>query len=183
MVEFLMLLGDSTPRDNHIRANLERRLAAPLRQPEAAPLPLEERIAGLERLLEDEADKRFVLIGRSSGARVVTKVAANPAYSPRIAAVVALGYPFRHPARGLEPERYIHLHLLRAPCLIVQGTEDNYGGRDVVASYALPDRICVQFVETNHQLELPPGEWDAIGASIRRFVSGVLEAPSWRPAA
>lgn len=177
MLQYLMFLGDSTPRDDHIRKELVKRLAVPIRRPERDLLPLDERIARLERLLAEESASRFVLMGRSSGARVVTQVAANPVFSDRIAAVVAVGYPFCNPRRGHEPERYMHLHHLEAPCLIVQGRDDEYGGPSSVAAYNLPAGINVRFFDTNHRLEPPEGVWAEIGACIRDFLGEIIRAP------
>ena len=53
-----------------------------------------------------------VLIGRSSGARVVSACAAN---TNQVVAVICLAYPFKHPNKPIEENRYIHLDSITVP--------------------------------------------------------------------
>lgn len=183
MLQYLMYLGDSTPRDDHIRKQMVKRLAVPIHRPERDLVPLDERVSALEELLSFQPESRFVLIGRSSGARVVTQAAANPAVSQQVAAVVVLGYPFRNPRRGYELDRILHLYRLGRPCLIVQGTDDEYGGPRSVAAYHLPASIDVRFFPTDHRLEPPDEVWVDIAACIRGFLADKLGAASVKSAA
>lgn len=72
--------------------------------------------------------------GKSMGGRMATHLAAAPerwSGSPRLAGVVAFGYPLRPPGpRG--GDRITHLQRLAVPTLIVQGTRDTFGGPDDV---------------------------------------------------
>lgn len=176
LTQYLMLLGDSTPRDDHVRRRLARLLRVDMRRPEVGCPSVHERVKHLEALLRFEPSSCFVLFGRSSGARVVTQVAANPAFAPQIAAVVALGYPFRNPNRPEEPERYLHLPQLTVPCLIVQGAADAYGGLADILNYQLSSSTRVRFCDADHRLEPPDAVWDEIGRCVRGFLDGALSA-------
>ncbi|CAN5138556.1 alpha/beta fold hydrolase [soil metagenome] len=86
--------------------------------------------------------------GRSMGGRVSTMVADE--LGPP--GVVCFGYPF-HPPGKLEQLRTAHLEGLRAPLLIVQGTRDEFGTREQVASYTLSPTVEIEWVEgANHGL-------------------------------
>jgi pimeloyl-ACP methyl ester carboxylesterase len=115
-----------------------------------------------------------VLIGRSSGARVVTLYA----HRRTAGAVVCLGYPFRPPNKEPEPDRYAHLARIGVPTLILQGLHDAYGGANIVADYPLSPNVTVQFLDTNHQFPLPPQTWDEIGRIVLGFCRRVFHGKS-----
>lgn len=79
----------------------------------------------------------FVYGGRSSGARVACRAAADDAIAPRPAAVLALAFPVHPPGRP-DRNRMAELDAVAAPTLVVQGERDPFGmpdsraGRDVV---------------------------------------------------
>lgn len=107
-----------------------------------------------------------VLIGRSSGAQVVTRFACH--YP--VAAVICLGYPFRHPDHRHEPDRTRHLRRLSTPTLIIQGLHDAYGGLDEVLDHVLSDSIRLHFVEAEHAFQLSAEAWDSVAAAAAVFV-------------
>ncbi|HEV7326106.1 MAG TPA: alpha/beta family hydrolase [Bosea sp. (in: a-proteobacteria)] len=176
---YLYLGGDSYPLDQHIEEALRNRLAEPgtlflgereivgpiIHQGFARRAHLEDAIASLGR-------SGIVLIGRSSGARIVTMLAAERPGDSAVGAVVAIGYPFRHPERADEPERYAHLPTLVTPTLIVQGERDPYGGLDCAARFRRPPIVNVVMVDGDHELRLLEQQWDQVTALIRGDAAG-----------
>jgi predicted alpha/beta-hydrolase family hydrolase len=74
------------------------------------------RLAGLD----------FVYGGRSSGARVACRAAADDAVLPRPIAVVALAFPV-HPPGQPDKLRTAELDAVPVPVLVVQGDHDPFG--------------------------------------------------------
>ena len=68
----------------------------------------------------------FVYGGRSSGARVACRSAADEAIRPPAVAVVALAFPLHPPGRP-EKSRLPELAGVPVPVLVVQGVSDPYG--------------------------------------------------------
>lgn len=68
----------------------------------------------------------FVYAGRSSGARVACRAAADPGLQPAPAAVVAIAFPV-HPPGKPEKSRLGELDRVGAPVLVVQGDRDPFG--------------------------------------------------------
>ncbi|MBX9592891.1 MAG: hypothetical protein K2X46_00905 [Roseomonas sp.] len=170
------LAGDSFPDDIGAERALEPRLAPHLGgwigqgalaaaagrfDPDIAA-----RAAELEAMLpEGPALSRIVLLGRSSGARVVTQVACHRP----VLAVICLGYPFRRPGLAEEPERYAHLAGLAVPTLILQGRRDEYGTPEMARGLGLSPSIRVKPLEADHRLRLAAPGWDAACRLIRAF--------------
>jgi predicted alpha/beta-hydrolase family hydrolase len=70
-----------------------------------------------------------------------------------IIGLVCLGYPFHPPAKP-EQLRTKHLIDLKTPTLIFQGTRDEFGTPDEVATYGLSDAIDVIWLEDgDHDLK------------------------------
>lgn len=177
------LSGDTFPDDCYVEAALRARLASAFpdligqteilaRAGEACfRTNIARRLELLDRLVPaGEAGQQVVLLGRSSGARVISVFASRR----NVAAVICLGYPFRGPNRVLEPDRFAHLARIAVPTLIVQGIDDQYGGIDLTEHYALSQSVTLKFVSGKHGLQIPPGEWDAIARSIMTFCDGAL---------
>lgn len=143
------------------------------------PNRVADRVAMLRQFLNETPWQRFVLIGRSSGARVVTEIAADPELSRQVDAVIALGYPFRRPDRPDDPARTAHLRAVRAPCLIVQGTDDEYGGEDAFHTYPMSPTIACKMVEAAHTMRLDQANWGALGSVIKAFLSRAMPAHHW----
>lgn len=114
----------------------------------------------------------IVLFGRSSGARVSTLVSEQAG----AAAVVCLGYPFRHPKRNYEPERVAHLAHIKTPTLIVQGRSDEYGGEQEMATYQLSPAVKTRLVSGVHALRLSRAEWARTCRAIHDFLMKVRDA-------
>ena len=109
---------------------------------------LESRLAVLERNVPAmSAGQNIVLIGRSSGARVMTLFASMRP----VTAVICVAYPFKNPKHVLEPERFAHLATITTPTLIIQGIRDPYGGVEVTENYHLSPSISLEFFEGHHE--------------------------------
>jgi len=91
--------------------------------------------------------------GKSMGGRVAS-MAADALYDAgRIAGLVCLGYPFHPPGRPTQL-RTAHLKDLRTPTLMVQGTRDEFGVPDEVATYDLSKQIELLWLEDgDHDLK------------------------------
>ncbi|SFK53530.1 alpha/beta family hydrolase [Falsiroseomonas stagni] len=170
------LAGDSFPDDVGVERALAPRLTPHIGgwigQEALAGTPggfdpgIAARSAQLEAALPDgPALRRVVLIGRSSGARVVTEVACRRP----VRAVICLGYPFRRPGAAEEPARFAHLAGIAVPTLILQGSRDAYGTPAAARRYALSDRIRVQALDADHRLRLAAPDWDAACRLIVAF--------------
>ena len=83
--------------------------------------------------------ERLVIGGKSLGGRMASMIAD----AAGVRGLVCLGYPF-HPPGQPEKLRIAHLHALRTPALILQGTRDSFGARDeVVRSRSRPPSACI----------------------------------------
>lgn len=109
---------------------------------------------------ELEAKGPLIVGGKSMGGRVASMVADELYAEGRIAGLLCLGYPF-HPPGKPEQLRTRHLAGLRTPTLICQGTRDEFGVPDEVATYTLSPAI--------ELLWLPDGDHDL---RPRKNVSG-----------
>ncbi len=72
------------------------------------------------------AGLEFVYAGRSSGARVACRCAADESSRPRAIAVVALAFPLHPPGRP-DKSRLPELAGVPVPVLVVQGLNDPFG--------------------------------------------------------
>ncbi len=91
--------------------------------------------------------------GKSMGGRVASMVADALLDARRIAGLVCLGYPFHPPGRPTQL-RTAHLKGLKTPTLIVQGTRDEFGVPDEVATYDLSQSIELLWLEDgDHDLK------------------------------
>jgi uncharacterized protein len=95
----------------------------------------------------------LIIGGKSMGGRVASMVANELYDEGTIAGLLCLGYPFHPPAKP-QQLRTAHLEHLRTPALICQGTRDPFGTQEEVASYTLPDRIEMLWLEDgDHDLK------------------------------
>ena len=85
---------------------------------------------------------RLVIGGKSLGGRMASLVADETG----VRGLVCLGYPF-HPPNQPDRLRTAHLHDLRTPTLIVQGTRDPFGTPEDVAGYELSPAIRLLWLE------------------------------------
>jgi uncharacterized protein len=131
-----------------------------------------------ERLTKDwlaviaaAGDPRSTVIGgKSMGGRVASLVADEAG----VAGLVCLGYPF-HPPGQPDKLRVAHLEALRTPALILQGTRDEFGRRDEVATYTLSKTISVVYLEGGDH-SYKPGEKAHLARAVEevdRFIAGL----------
>ena len=104
-----------------------------------------------------------IILARSSGGQVASLVADEL----NINHLICLGYPFKHPQKDVEPERYLHLEYIKTPTLIIQGINDEYGGSDIQEKYKLSKKVEIFFVDTNHNFETSIQELKTITDKIK----------------
>jgi predicted alpha/beta-hydrolase family hydrolase len=101
--------------------------------------------------------------GRSSGARVACRSAADEDVAPRPVAVVAVAFPV-HPPGKPEKSRLAELAAVTVPVLVVQGDADPFG-----LPPAAPGRSVI-VVPGDHSLKRSA---DAVGSEVARWLTGV----------
>lgn len=141
-----------------------RRSAAPARQLDAAW------IAVVRQLRVRELRRVPLLVGgRSSGARVACRTAAEVGAT----GVLCLAFPLRPPARAgaaaERPSRLPELEAVTVPVLIVQGVNDRFG-----MPPAAPGREVVQ-IRGDHSLR---SDRAAVAAAVRGWLARVLPLPA-----
>ncbi|TIQ30822.1 MAG: alpha/beta fold hydrolase [Mesorhizobium sp.] len=95
----------------------------------------------------------LIIGGKSMGGRVASMVADEMFEKGEIEGLVCLGYPFHPPGRP-EQLRTKHLTDLKTPTLIFQGTRDEFGTKDEVATYGLSEAIQMVWLEDgDHDLK------------------------------
>jgi hypothetical protein len=172
------VLGGDSDADDALPAMLRARLSDLFDAWIDVPLTpsIDSRLAQLEALVpQGEAARQVVLLGRSSGARVVSTFAARRA----VGAVVCLSYPFRMPNRRLEPERFAHLADIGVPTLIVQSCRDAYGGLDVTEHYALSASVNLRLIDGDHALAQSLERFDRATPLIRSFCEAVSKCQAF----
>ncbi|NUS19175.1 MAG: alpha/beta fold hydrolase [Mesorhizobium sp.] len=96
---------------------------------------------------------KLIIGGKSMGGRVASMVADENFSKGEIVGLVCLGYPF-HPPGKPEQLRTKHLLDLKTPTLIFQGTRDEFGTKEEVATYGLSNAIEVVWLEDgDHDLK------------------------------
>ena len=128
-----------------------RRTEAGRKPPPRADKVMPEFVAAVDDL--GPTNGPLLIGGKSMGGRVASMVADALFDARRIAGLVCLGYPF-HPPGKPETLRTAHLAELRTPALILQGTRDEFGSPEEIATYALSPAITVQFLKDgDHDLK------------------------------
>ena len=134
-----------------------RRSAAPTHQLDAAW------IAVVEHLRDgDLGDLPLIAGGRSSGARVACRTAADTG----AVGVLCLAFPLHPPGRP-EKTRQSELDAVQVPTLVVQGASDPFG-----MPAGGPNRSIVT-VPGNHGLK---ADLEAVGAAVREWLPLVVPA-------
>jgi len=118
----------------------------------------------------------LIIGGKSMGGRVASMVADPLFEAGRIAGLLCLGYPFHPPAKP-EQLRTAHLVDLKTPALICQGTRDEFGIRDEVATYGLSPAIEMLWLEDgDHDLKPRKSVSGFSAADHRKTVAETVEA-------
>lgn len=108
----------------------------------------------------------LIIGGKSMGGRMASMVADEL----NVKGLVCLGYPF-YAAKKKEKPRTEHLVQLKTPTLVLQGSRDVMGSREVVSTYRLSSAISVYWLEDGDHSFKP------------RVKSGRTEAENWREGA
>lgn len=128
-----------------------RRTDAGKKPPPKAETVMPEYVAAIDDL--GPTDGPLIIGGKSMGGRVASMIADAEFEAGRIAGLVCLGYPFHPPGRPTQL-RTKHLIGLKTPTLICQGTRDEFGVPDEVATYGLSPTIEVKWLEDgDHDLK------------------------------
>jgi predicted alpha/beta-hydrolase family hydrolase len=127
-----------------------RRMDGGRKPPPRAETLVPEYAAAIDAL---EAQGPLIIGGKSMGGRIASMVADSLHASGRTAGLLCLGYPF-HPPGKPDQLRTSHLAELKTPTLIVQGTRDQFGTREEVATYQLSKNIEILWMEDgDHDLK------------------------------
>ena len=128
-----------------------RRTEAGKKPPPKAETVMPEYVAAVDDL--GPTDGPLIIGGKSMGGRVASMIADAEFEAGRIAGLLCLGYPFHPPGRPTQL-RTKHLIGLKTPALICQGTRDEFGVPDEVATYGLSTAIEVKWLEDgDHDLK------------------------------
>lgn len=128
-----------------------RRTEAGKKPPPKAETVMPEYVAAIDDL--GPTTGPLLIGGKSMGGRVASMIADAEFEAGRIAGLVCLGYPFHPPGRPTQL-RTKHLIGLKTPALICQGTRDEFGVPDEVATYGLSPTIEVKWLEDgDHDLK------------------------------
>lgn len=128
-----------------------RRTEAGKKPPPKAETVMPEYVAAIDDL--GPTNGPLIIGGKSMGGRVASMIADAEFEAGRIAGLLCLGYPFHPPGRPTQL-RTKHLIGLKTPALICQGTRDEFGVPDEVATYGLSPKIEVKWLEDgDHDLK------------------------------
>lgn len=116
--------------------------------------------------LRSDQTSHLVVIARSAGSIVVSKIANNL----NIDYMICLGYPFKHPEEGDAAFRTEHLSKLAKPMIIFQGERDPYGGIDVVNQYSLSPQIQLSFIDVDHDFVMNEQDLLKVKSEIERVL-------------
>lgn len=112
-------------------------------------------------------DVEVAIFSRSAAGRVSSLILDE---TPQLKKIVCLGYPFKHPDRKSEEDRFKHLETLEKPFLIIQGRQDPYGGIEIESDYKLSSSICISFVNTDHDFFVSKEQLYEIVLEIKKFL-------------
>lgn len=127
-----------------------------------------ERCEGLKHYIEKLGKGANVsILSRSAGGQVASMIADEVA----IKKLICLGYPFKHPDKPIDPERFKHLETLKTPFLIIQGNTDMYGGAEIMDTYAFSPQVSVELVNTGHDFRISPAQWEVVTDRIKAFLA------------
>jgi len=117
----------------------------------------------------------LIIGGKSMGGRVASMVADDLFAAGKIAGLLCLGYPFHPPGRPTQL-RTKHLETLTTPALIVQGTRDEFGIPDEVATYPLSPAIRVLWLEDgDHDLKPRKASGHSTASHLQTMATTVSE--------
>ena len=130
-------------------------------------------------VVNELGNEHLVIGGKSMGGRIASLIADEAA----VAGLVCLGYPF-HPVGKSDQLRVKHLHVIKAPTLILQGERDPFGSREEVSAYKLASILRIAWMKDgDHSLKprkksgvTEEENWNAAIEEIDRFASRLRPA-------
>ena len=124
----------------------------------------------IRRAIQAIGDSKSIFIMSHSAGGITASTLAD---MPNLQGIICFGYPFKHPDKGAESYRTKYLKDIQKPFLIIQGTKDEYGGKDVQNHYDLSPCIKLEFVDATHEYEnLSAGDW----AKVTHKIKDLLQA-------
>jgi len=112
-------------------------------------------------------NKSIYIVSHSAGGISAVSLANES----NICGIICFGYPFKHPDKGEESYRTKYLKDIQKRFLIIQGTKDEYGGKDVQNRYALSPCIDLEFVNAAHEYEnLSADDWARVARKIEHLL-------------
>jgi pimeloyl-ACP methyl ester carboxylesterase len=186
LVKAVYLAGNSYPHDRHLEDRVIALLASRLgieTIPQSQLIPQEEphsldplepavREQTLSELI-DTLDEPVILVGRSSGTRIITKFAEqNP---DKVVACICFAYPFQAVGHPPEDWRTKHLRTLVTPTLIIQGTRDRYGHSELETRFDLNPHTEVLYVDADHESDYTNEDWERIGSEVEKLIIKAIE--------
>jgi hypothetical protein len=130
---------------------------------------IEHRCKKLKRFIKELGEgKNIIILSRSAGGRISSLVADELG----IKKLICLGYPFKHPQKPPEEERFKHLANLKTPFLILQGERDEYGGiKEIPGTYPLAPNTSIAFFNTDHEFALTKSQYESVSDRIKEFIA------------
>jgi uncharacterized protein len=121
-----------------------------------------------KRAIQEIGENKSIYIMSHSAGGITALSLSNEI---NICGIICFGYPFKHPDKGEESYRTDYLKKIHKPFLIIQGTRDEYGGKDVQHRYDLSPCIELEFVDATHEYEnLSVDDWARVTHKIKGFL-------------
>lgn len=118
-------------------------------------------------ILEIDDIDNLIILSRSSGGLTSSLLADEL----NISNLICISYPFQHPDKDNEPERYLHLKNIKTPMLIIQGEKDEYGGLEIREKYQFSPNVELFFVDTNHDFLISNNDWNRVLLKIDEVIN------------
>jgi len=135
------------------------------RPPDRAPILEDAHFDALEELKRRLPGRRWLLAGKSLGARIATHIAAKGADAHGL---VLFGYPL-HPPKAPQKLRSEHFAALAQPALFLHGTRDEFGSieelRRALERYSGRAELSVVDL-ADHSFERPAGAKASLAATL-----------------
>ncbi len=122
----------------------------------------------IRKVIQTLGENKSIFILSNSAGGITASALAN---LPTINGIICFGYPFKHPDKGEEGYRTNCLKDIQKPFLIIQGANDEYGGKEVPHRYVLSPCIEFEFVEATHEYEnLSADDWARVTHKIETLL-------------
>ena len=121
-----------------------------------------------KRAIQEIGENKSIYIMSHSAGGITALSLSNEI---NICGIICFGYPFKHPEKFDESYRTNYLKNIQIPFLIIQGTRDEYGGKDVQHRYDLSPHIELEFVDATHEYEnLSVDDWGRVTHKIKSLL-------------